>query len=305
MDTIARAERGSATDRTSRVHRLPDGRAIGYAEYGDPDGLPAIALHGTPGSRFMFALTDEGARARGLRIIAPERPGYGLSDTHHFGTLAETAHDVQAIADALGLDRFALIGVSGGGPHAVAAAVLLKARILRMALIGPVGPIAECGDHIRMSHLHGLIFKHIAPSPHAAGAFFHTLRTLVDWTPGVAYHLLMQRVTASDREVLHRPEVRANLQAAISEGLRTGVDGALQDLRLYCGPWNLPLEEIAAPAMIWQGSEDTIVPPDAAYHLAGALPNCRLEVIEGAGHYWVFGGFDRVLDVVRGAWSER
>ena len=130
MDTLATAERSSGTDRISQVHRLPDRRAIGYAEYGDPDGLPAIALHGTPGARFMFALTDAAARARGLRIIAPERPGYGLSDTHHFDTLAETSHDVQAIADALGLGRFVLIGVSGGGPHAVAAAALLRDRAL-------------------------------------------------------------------------------------------------------------------------------------------------------------------------------
>ncbi len=305
MDTIATAERARETDRTSRVHRLPDGRAIGFAEYGDPDGLPVMALHGTPGARFMFGLTDEAARARGLRIIAPERPGYGLSDRHHFDTLAETAQDVEAVADALGLGRFALIGVSGGGPHAIAAAVLLKERILRMALIAPVGPIAECGDHIRMSHFHHFIFTYLAPSPHAAGTFFFGLRTLVDWTPGVAYHLLMQRVTDTDRALLHRPEVKANLEETIREGLRTGVDGALQDLRLYCGPWDLPLSEIAVPAVMWQGSSDTIVPPDAAFHLAGMLPNCRLEVIEGAGHYWVFGGLDRVLDAVREAWPAR
>ncbi len=305
MDTIATAENASAIDRTAQVHRLPDGRAIGFAEYGDPDGFPAIALHGTPGCRFMFALTHEAARARGLRIIAPERPGYGLSDRHRFDALADTAHDVQAVADALGLGRFALIGVSGGGPHALAAAALLKDRVLRMALIAPVGPIADCGDHIRMSHFHHFVFTYLAPSPHAASSFFFGLRTLVDWTPGVAYHLLMQRVTETDRTLLHHPEVRANLEATIREGLRTGVDGALQDLRLYCGRWDLPLPEITVPATMWQGSGDTIVPPDAAIHLAGALPDCRLEVIEGAGHYWVFGGLDRVLDTVRGAWPGR
>jgi pimeloyl-ACP methyl ester carboxylesterase len=303
MDTTVTVERPSASDRTSCVHRLAGGRRIGYAEYGDPDGLPVIALHGTPGCRFMFALTDEAAAARGLRLIAPERPGYGLSDAHHVGTLAETAGDVKAIADALSLDRFALVGVSGGGPHAVAAAALLKDRVMRLAMIGPVGPIADCGEHIRMSHLHHFIFSRMAPSHHAAGAFFAGLRMLVDWAPGVAYHLLTQRVTATDCEVLARPDVRANLQATIKEGLRTGVEGPLQDLRLYCGPWNLDLAEIDVPALIWQGSGDTIVPADAAYRLAGALPNCRLEVIEGAGHYWVFAEFGRVLDAVRAAWD--
>ncbi len=302
MDTRVTDDSPIATGRSSRVHRLADGRRIGFAEYGDPDGLPAIALHGTPGSRDMFALTDAGARARGLRIIAPERPGYGLSEAHHFDALPQTASDVEAIADALGLDRFALIGVSGGAPHAIAAVSLLKDRILRLLLIGPVGPIADC-DHIRMSHLHQFIFTRMAPSPHAAGAFFMGLRTLIEWAPGAAYHLLLQRVPETDRQVLYRPEVRENLQTAMKEGLRPGVEGPLQDLRLYCGAWNLPLGEVAVPTVMWQGSEDTVVPPDAAYFLAGELPNCQLEIIEGAGHYWVFGEFGHVLDAVRAAWS--
>ena len=124
---------------------------------------------------------------------------------------------------------------------------------------------------------------------------------MIDWAPSTAYHLLLQRVTETDREVLVRPEVRANLQAALGESLRSSVEGPLQDLRLYCGTWNLPLGEIETPTIMWQGSKDTVVPPEAAYRLADTLPNCRLEVIEDAGHYWIFGAFDRVLDAIRAA----
>ncbi len=300
MDTRVTDEPGITANRSSRVLRLASRRCIGYAEYGAPDGRPVIALHGTPGSRYMFALIDEGARARGLRIVAPERPGYGLSDVHRLETLAETAHDIEALADALGLDRVVLIGVSGGGPHAVAAAALLKQRVLRVALVGPVGPTD--GEHVHMSHLHQFIFTQLAPSPHAAGAFFLGLRAMLDWAPGTAYHLLLQRVTDMDRDVLVRTEVRANLQATLREGLRSSVEGPLQDLLLYCGAWNLPLSEIETPTILWQGSKDTVVPPQAAYGLARTLPNCRLEVIEEAGHYWIFGAFDRVLDSIRAVW---
>jgi pimeloyl-ACP methyl ester carboxylesterase len=296
MQLDARVE--EPVDRQSRVHGLADGRQLGYAEYGDPQGVPVIALHGTPGSRYMFALTDAAARERGLRLIAPERPGYGLSSFRQMDTLTQAAGDVEALADALGLDRFALLGVSGGGPFAAAVASHMKARVVFLALISPVGPIADDADHIRMTQLHRLIFTKMAPSHQISAAFFHTLSTLLDWAPCVAYHFLMHRVTASDRIVLERPEVRANLQAAIREGLRPGVDGPLQDLRLYCGPWNLPLADIDVPAVMWQGSQDTIVPPDAAYRLAGALPKCWLEIIEDAGHYWVFGQLERVLDAV-------
>ena len=118
MDSLLTAEQPGA-DRTARVQRLADGRRIGYAEFGDPHGATVLALHGTPGSRLMFALTDRAARARGLRIIAPERPGYGLSDFRRGTSLAQTADDMTAFADALGLDLLAIIGVSGGGPFAV------------------------------------------------------------------------------------------------------------------------------------------------------------------------------------------
>jgi pimeloyl-ACP methyl ester carboxylesterase len=95
--------------------------------------------------------------------------------------------------------------------------------------------------------------------------------------------------------------VKANLQTALREGLRPGIDGAQQDLRLMCAPWGLALQEIDVPAVLWQGSDDAIVPPGAAYRLAEMLPNCRLDVIQGGGHYWVFNQFERVLDAVHAA----
>ena len=106
--------------------------------------------------------------------------------------------------------------------------------------------------------------------------------------PGLAYRVLQLRVPASDRMVLARDEVRASLQAALREGLRPGIDGARQDLRLYCAKWQLSLRDIDVPAILWQGSDDAIVPPGAAYDLAETLPNCRLDVIQGGGHYWIF-----------------
>jgi pimeloyl-ACP methyl ester carboxylesterase len=289
----------AATDQTSRVERLPGGRRIGYAEFGDPHGAPVIALHGTPGSRFMFALTDHAARVRGLRIIAPERPGYGLSDYCRFASLTQLAADAEALADALGLDRFAVLGVSGGGPHALAAASAMPDRTALLALISPVGPIADCRKRIRMSRLHRLIFTRMGRSDPACAVFFWSVRTLVRYTPEVAYRALKQRVVAADRELLERAPVKANLQIALREGLRTGIAGARQDLRLFCAPWGLALEEIDVPAVVWQGSDDAIVPPAAAYLLAETLPNCRLDVIQGGGHYWVFGQFERVLDAVQ------
>ncbi len=301
MDHIVTRHSPPGPDRSSRTVRLADGRRIGYAEYGDPRGASVLAIHGTPGSRFMFALTDKAARERGLRIFAPERPGYGLSDFRRKDGLAQAADELRSFADAVGLRRFAVIGVSGGGPYAVAAAALMAERVALLALVSPVGPIAECQSKIRMSKLHRLIFTRLGRSAPACGTFFWSLRHVVRYAPGLAHRALMQRVAPSDRGVLIRGEVRANLRAALREGLRPGIAGALQDLRLFCAPWGLRLKEIDVPTIVWQGSDDTIVPPGAAYQLAEMLPNCRLDVIQGGGHYWVFGEFHRVLDAAAAA----
>ena len=284
------------SDRTSQTLRLADGRQIGFAEYGDPQGLPVLAIHGTPGSRFMFALTDQAARQRRLRIVAPERPGYGLSEFCLQASLAHEAADLNAFADALELGRFVLIGVSGGGPYAVAASAAMPGRVALLALINPVGPIADSHERIRMSKAHRLIFTRLIRSRAACVAFFWSLRHLVQFAPGICHRALKQRVPNADRTVLGREEVRANLQAALKEGLRPGIEGALQDLRLFSAPWGLALHDIDVPAVLWQGSDDSIIPPGAAYHLAEALPNCRLDVVQGGGHYWVFTQFERVLD---------
>src|SRR3990170_2014058 len=183
MDRVVTAEKPVAADRTSLVQRLADGRRIGYAEFGDAQGAAVIAIHGTPGSRLMFALTDRAARERRLRIIAPERPGYGLSDFHPKQTLKHAADDMKAFVDALGLDRFAVIGVSGGAPYAVATAAAMGDRI---ALLSPVGPIADCHATVRMSRLHRLMFTRLGRSAPSCIAFFWSLRQLVRFAPDVA-----------------------------------------------------------------------------------------------------------------------
>src|SRR5690606_28847831 len=120
---------------------LRDGRALHFMEFGRPDGVPAFGFHGTPGSRFMFRLADPAASRLGLRLIAPERPGFGLSSFQKRRKLSDWASDMRELADALGIDRFAVAGVSGGGPYAAACAALMPERVLAAALVSPMGPV--------------------------------------------------------------------------------------------------------------------------------------------------------------------
>ncbi len=132
-----------SVERENNILILPDGRRLGYAEYGDPEGWPLMFFHGTPGSRVMARFAAPKAREMGVRLIAPERPGFGLSDFKPQRQLLDWAEDVRELAEVLNLERFAVAGVSGGGPYVAACAWKMPARLSRRRdhqRFGPVGP---------------------------------------------------------------------------------------------------------------------------------------------------------------------
>lgn len=282
-------------NREARAQRLSDGRLIGYADYGDPSGWPVVALHGTPGCRLMFKLADGPARERGLRLIAPDRPGYALSSPHPGRGFSALAWDVNEIADALGLDRFAVVGVSGGAPYAAACAANLRPRVAALALASPVGPI-NGSPALGLGPMQTFVFRHLGTLPWASTLAFHAMRLALVRTPTLCHRGLVQRTPKSERCVLMRPEVKASLMESLYEGLRSGVGGAREDVRLFAEPWDFDLGDVRAPARVWQGTADPVVPGAAAKALAKAVPGCELIWCEGAGHYWVFDHFGRVLD---------
>lgn len=295
MEAIAQDRFEGMPDREQGVLRLADGRRLGFAEYGDPEGFPVIALHGTPGSRLMFRPADSQARRTGLRLIAPDRPGYGLSSPLESGALAQCADDVEALADALGIGRFAVAGVSGGGPYATACANRLGARVSALALISPLGPVAAPQMREALSRFERLLFlSGVARQARRIG--LGAVRRLVRWTPGALLLALRGLSPPADRAILKRPEVYDTLVAATEEGLRNGSAGALTDLAVFAAPWTHDLAAIAAPTVLWHGTEDRIAPRPAAAHLASAIPGCDYRVVAGAGHYWVFDGLPAILD---------
>jgi pimeloyl-ACP methyl ester carboxylesterase len=126
--------------RPDNVIRLRDGRILGYAEYGDPSGSPAFIFHGFPGSRLEAALAHEAAIRAHVRVICPDRPGMGLSTFQPGRTMLDWPSDVMGLADALGVDRFAVGGISGGGPYAAACAFRIADRLTGAAIISGIGP---------------------------------------------------------------------------------------------------------------------------------------------------------------------
>lgn len=283
------------TPETDLTIKLPDGRLMGYAAYGDPEGAPIIGMHGTPGSRLMFQIAHPVARDLGVRLLAPERPGFGISTYCPRRSLSSYAKDIAVFADQLGLDRFAVAGVSGGGPYAAACAALLPERITALGLVSPIGPMAGHEKPRSIGPGHYFAFRLMPRTTPLFAAVLAFGRLAFLYAPNLIVGFIMSRAAPSDWPILARKEVQRNLLRGVAEGCRPGIRASMQELNIFSRPWDVPLHQIRAPAVLWQGTSDRNVPTAAALRLGELIPNCRVELIRGGGHYWIFDNIDRVL----------
>jgi len=281
---------GAARERSSeaRTLRLRDGRDLGYAEYGDAAGAPVFVFHGSPGSRLQVGAAHGPAQARGIRIIAPDRPGLGLSTRQPGREIADWPGDVRELADALGIARFAVIGISGGGPYAAACAWGLPERITRAGIISGVAPADGPGLGGGLRRPGRLVFNRVLETPWLLRSVMAVGRIKARRFPERLFEQVRALTPAVDLPILRRPEVAACLTAGLREAFRGSGQGAADELLLLTRPWTFRLEDIRVPVRLWHGEADAVVPVAMGRHLAQAIPHCRAEFIPGAGHYLVF-----------------
>jgi len=275
--------------------RLPDGRALGYRVWGHGAGLALLFLHGTPGSRLKFAIGHELGRKLGLAIVAPDRWGYGLSDVPPRPSLRAFAGDMAVLMDHLGHGRFAVGGISGGAPFAAGVAAHLAPRVSAVALVSPVGPIADAGGAAAMPPLQRFVFLALPRLPALTAALFSFFRLSLQYWPRLAARLATLNGGAADKALIALPKTRDRLLLSFREGLRAGSSGPITDLLLFSRPWELDLAAISAPARVWLGSADNAVPRAAARALASAIARCGYEEMGGQGHLWVAANYPSVL----------
>jgi pimeloyl-ACP methyl ester carboxylesterase len=268
-------------------HRVegPGGRVLRVREDGDPDGVPLVAHHGTPGSRLLYERWVEDASRRGIRLIAYDRPGYGGSDRHAGRSVADAAADVAAIADALGLDRILTHGRSGGGPHALACAALLGDRVAAAATLAAVGPYDAEG----LDFLDGMGEDNVEELGAALQGPDVLAPLLEEFAPRILEAEPDQLVEGL--KSLSPPDVAVvngglaeELIAAMREGIGARRDGWLDDDLAFVKPWGFELDSISVPLQLWQGEQDLLVPPAHGEWLAARIPGVDARLSGEDGH---------------------
>lgn len=264
--------------------RLADERSLCYAEFGTADGKPVLYFHGLPASRLEARLTHAAACRLGIRILAPDRPGFGRSDFQPGRVLADWPQDVAQLADALGLERFAVLGVSGGGPYAVACACRLPQRLTAVGLVAPLGPVALPGLDNVMKGPARFSFHLARHWPRLAHLLYaELLGRLLRRQPLLA--LLLLQVATPDRPVIQGAETRQILRRSIQEAFRHGGQGAVTELRLLASDWGLDLRRITTAVHLWHGERDRTVPVIMGRHLAAVIPQCQARFLPEEGHF--------------------
>jgi pimeloyl-ACP methyl ester carboxylesterase len=263
-----------------------DGRELTLDVSGEPDGVPVVLMHGTPGSRHGPKPRGKALYNLGVRLIAYDRPGYGGSSPLPGRRVADAATDVAAIADALDLDRFAVIGRSGGGPHALACAALLPDRVTRtVVLVSLANP-----DATGLDWFAGMTPTNIRDFTGGAdplGLARH-IETLADRTkrdPESLVLALESEMTAADRRVVGDVAIRRLLLEAYREALRAGPAGWIDDVLALRNPWGFSLGSIARPVRLWHGKEDNIAPASHTEWLARRIPGAEAVLQAGAAHF--------------------
>lgn len=273
------------------------GRHLSFAEYGPPDGQPIVWMHGTPGARRQIPLEARALAAEiGVRIIGIDRPGIGSSSPYLYDDVLEWTEDLTLLLDALGVDTFRLVGLSGGGPYVLASAAAMPDRVLAVAVLGGVaptrGPDSAPGGLMQLAVRCAPALGPLRlPVSFAMTQGIRVVRPLA----GRVLDLYAAVQPVGDRNLLARPEFRAMFIDDLLNGSRTQMSAALTDLVLFTRDWGFALSDVRVPVRWWHGDADHIVPFAHGQHCVDRLPDATLTVIDGESH---LGGLGIARDVI-------
>lgn len=290
----------------TKVFQLVDGRDLAWIEVGDPEGTAVFAFHGAPGVGMEFSIYHATAAECGVRLIAPDRPGYGHSTYQPRRRLSDWPTDVSQLADYLRIDQFGVIGHSCGGPHALACARFIPNRLMGCGVLSGLAsqataPMTEgmfVSNRIQMG-----VYRHWPPSlDFGAVVLWQLTRPVVG--PALRYgrrdpdkglDRFQKMLPACDVAVISRPEIRSGLLAEAASFSSAVLRTSIQDMAIGTRDWGFELADIEVLVQFWQGDLDRNVPVSHARHQANAIPRATLQLCPGEGHWLLVDHMPEIL----------
>ncbi len=268
--------------KTTNFITLPDERKLAYTEFGQPDGYPVIYFHGGGGSRLdPLLLGDELISQFGIRLIAADRPGIGQSDPQPNRGFSDCPKDIVILADALGLDKFSVLGVSSGGGYVFACAAKIPERLLSAVAISGAWDMDSLQDLPMFSRW---IYTLSKTFPFLLQGVMKLALRPFQGSPGKLLASFKKQLPAVDYAVFQSlSRLQASRESTI-EAMRQGTKGITLDILLYLHPWDFKAAEIQMPVQLFHGEQDTKVPISMARKVSDRLPTAQLFTYPNEGH---------------------
>jgi pimeloyl-ACP methyl ester carboxylesterase len=282
-----------------------DDRQIGFAEFGDPQGRAVFWLHGTPGARRQIPMEARVyAEQREIRLIGVDRPGIGSSTPYQYDTVFAFADDLHTIADTLGIDKFEVIGLSGGGPYTLACAAAMPDRVVAAGVLGGVAPVRGAdaiggGVSTLISAAAPVVELAGAPLRLAASTLIRLIRPVAE----PALYAYARISPEADRQLLVRPEFKAMFLDDLLNGSRKQLAAPFADVVVFARDWGFRLEEVKVPVRWWHGDRDHIVPFEHGQHVVSRLPDAQLTHLPGESHLAGLGRAEEILGTMVELWD--
>jgi pimeloyl-ACP methyl ester carboxylesterase len=262
---------------------LADGRQLAWRIWGDPDGRPLLRLQGTPGSRLSIPPLHQEWAAHRLRVIMADRPGFGLSTRLAGRGVLDVADDYAVLLDRLGLDSVAVVGISGGGPHALAFAVRHPDRVRALSVVAGVPPLTD--DDVSVAPKANMISYDRAKTGWAElHRFTEEERQVMLADPVAGLRASMVHAPPDDQRIMSEPAWQTSHSNGVREALRQGGEGWTDETLAILSPWGFEPEQVKAHVAWWAGDADINCPISAVRRYVARLPSADLHVWEGAGH---------------------
>lgn len=288
---------------SAETFTLPDGRLLGFDDVGDPSGTPVLFVHGTPDSRRARHPDDGLAAAAGVRLVAVDRPGFGLSTPHRTGTVGSFADDAVALADHLGIDGWRPFAWSAGATHALAIGARHPSRVVRTAVAAGLVPFDAYATEGILDDADGgrYLVAELGAELGPAGLAEMAAPMLVPYPCDLPLALehVAEQLTPDRRAALDAiPGAIAALAAGVFDSVAQGMDGIVRDLELQVEPPDVDWTAASAPVDLWYGSSDATAPPAFGEWWAEVLPDATLHVFPGEGHLIALSRWSAILDAL-------